>query len=432
MAAATAAAAAAEASTNKWCAFFSSRAARSLLLGQVISFLIAVTGICSTELAKVGFNAPLFQSLFNYVLLACTLPASWVFRAVWFGRGRGQRSLSLGGSKPSFFSLPPGDGGVSGVVGGGGAVDENERADEGWDGLHSPWWVYLASAVIDVEANFAVVLAYQYTSVTSVMLLDCFTIPSAMALSYAFLAAAYSRWHVGGVVLCLGGLGLLVYSDLVTSDGGAGEGGSNRALGDALTLVAAFLYACSNVLQEALVKRDGGVGVGVGVGVGAGGGGDGGGGGGGNVHRLEFLTMLGGEFFFVSVFLFVSLFLWSYSLCSFLFLSLCPSHLPPSPHPPPLPHHLVPAAFGTAVSLVQALASGETTRWNTLAPTTTNASLANGSSTSSPSPSSSWATWGVMLPLLGFVVSLQLVRWAELFVVSSRPATTPAPSSCKP
>jgi solute carrier family 35 protein F1/2 len=60
-----------------------------------------------------------------------------------------------------------------------------------------------------------VVKAYQYTSITSVMLLDCFTIPVALVLTYLFLKTKYNWRHLVGVVLCLVGLGILVYDDAV-------------------------------------------------------------------------------------------------------------------------------------------------------------------------------------------------------------------------
>ena len=47
--------------------------------------------------------------------------------------------------------------------------------------------MYVLAAVLDCEANFLVLEAYNYTSITSVMLLDCFTIPCAMVLSAIFL-----------------------------------------------------------------------------------------------------------------------------------------------------------------------------------------------------------------------------------------------------
>ena len=45
----------------------------------------------------------------------------------------------------------------------------------------------------DVEANACVVLAYSYTTLTSVMLLDCFTIPCVMVLSRVALKARCPR-----------------------------------------------------------------------------------------------------------------------------------------------------------------------------------------------------------------------------------------------
>lgn len=45
-------------------------------------------------------------------------------------------------------------------------------------------YIYLLLAFLDVEANFLVTKAYQYTSITSVTLLDCFTIPAVMVLSW--------------------------------------------------------------------------------------------------------------------------------------------------------------------------------------------------------------------------------------------------------
>lgn len=49
------------------------------------------------------------------------------------------------------------------------------------------WWVYLLLAIADVEANYLIVKAYQYTTITSVMLFDCLTIPIVMILSYSVL-----------------------------------------------------------------------------------------------------------------------------------------------------------------------------------------------------------------------------------------------------
>ena len=57
--------------------------------------------------------------------------------------------------------------------------------------LHAPWYAYVLLAVLDVEANFLVLSAYQYTNVTSVTLLDCFTLPAVMMLSALCFKARY-------------------------------------------------------------------------------------------------------------------------------------------------------------------------------------------------------------------------------------------------
>lgn len=41
------------------------------------------------------------------------------------------------------------------------------------------WFKYAALAGVDVSANFCLVLAYSYTTLTSVTLLDCFSVPCA-------------------------------------------------------------------------------------------------------------------------------------------------------------------------------------------------------------------------------------------------------------
>lgn len=49
-------------------------------------------------------------------------------------------------------------------------------------------------ALADVQGNFLVVCAYKYTSISSAMLLDCFTIPVVMLLSKLFLHARVPTW----------------------------------------------------------------------------------------------------------------------------------------------------------------------------------------------------------------------------------------------
>ncbi|CAN0923196.1 Solute carrier family 35 member F1, partial [Linum grandiflorum] len=119
--------------------------------------------------------------------------------------------------------------------------------------LQAKWYYYLILGVIDVEANFlAVVKAYQYTSLTSVMLLDCWAIPCVMLLTWLFLKTKYRFKKISGVIVCVAGLVLIVFSDVHATD--RSSGGSKPWLGDVLVIAGATLYAVSNVSEEFLVK----------------------------------------------------------------------------------------------------------------------------------------------------------------------------------
>lgn len=94
-----------------------------------------------------------------------------------------------------------------------------------------------------------IVYAYQLTSLTSVTLLDCFTIPMVSVLSFFFLGTRYTCLHLGGIVMAMVGLVLLVFTDLSSSTAEDTHLQEQKMLGDGLTLVAATLYAVSNILQ---------------------------------------------------------------------------------------------------------------------------------------------------------------------------------------
>jgi solute carrier family 35 protein F1/2 len=179
----------------------------ALALGQVLSMLITGTGVFSQLLStKYNVNVPTAQSTLNYLLLAI------VYGILYF-------------RKVSF-----------------------------WATVKSKWFIYFPLAFVDVEANYFVVKAYQFTSITSVMLLDCFTIPCVMAFTFFILKTRYNWRHLVGVLACLGGLGVLVYSD-ASSNKEKSESGPSPIFGDILCLVGAFLYAVSNTGQEITVKK---------------------------------------------------------------------------------------------------------------------------------------------------------------------------------
>ncbi|XP_021895555.1 solute carrier family 35 member F1-like isoform X1 [Carica papaya] len=181
--------------------FWTKKTLIGLGLGQFLSLLITSTGFSSSELARKGFNAPTSQSFLNYVLLATVYGSTMLY----------QRKA-----------------------------------------LKAKWYYYVLLALVDVEANFLVVKAYQYTSITSVMLLDCWSIPAVMLLTWLFLHTRYRFKKIAGVLVCITGLVVVVFSDVHAGDR---AGGSNPRKGDLLVIAGATLYAISNVSEEYLVKN---------------------------------------------------------------------------------------------------------------------------------------------------------------------------------
>ncbi|KAI5387261.1 hypothetical protein KIW84_073416 [Lathyrus oleraceus] len=114
------------------------------------------------------------------------------------------------------------------------------------------WYWYLLLGFADAQGCYLVIKAYQYSLITSVTLLDCWTVPWVILLTWIFLGTRYSLWQLFGGTLCVLGLSLVLLSD--TWDGGDG-GGSKIILGDVLVIVGTVFYAISNVGEEFCVKK---------------------------------------------------------------------------------------------------------------------------------------------------------------------------------
>lgn len=85
------------------------------------------------------------------------------------------------------------------------------------------------------------------------MLINCFTIPVVVVLTVVFLKAKYNWRHIVGVLLCLCGIGILIFYDAITNN--SSNGGPNPIVGDILCLIGATFYGISNVGQETFVKQ---------------------------------------------------------------------------------------------------------------------------------------------------------------------------------
>jgi solute carrier family 35 protein F1/2 len=136
-------------------------------LGQLLSLLATSNGFTSSELARKGINVPTSQCFLNYVLLAIVYGSIMLYR----------------------------------------------RSD-----IKAKWYYYFLLAFVDVEANFLVVKAYQYTSLTSVMLLDCWAIPCVLVLTWFYLKTKYRLMKISGVFICIVGVFMVVFSDVHAGD----------------------------------------------------------------------------------------------------------------------------------------------------------------------------------------------------------------------
>ncbi|KAG5530939.1 hypothetical protein RHGRI_025774 [Rhododendron griersonianum] len=201
-----------------------------LVLGQLLSLLITSTGFSSSELTRRGINAPTSQSFLNYVLLALFYGCTFIHR---------KKALK---AKWYYYVL-------LGLV----DVEANFLVSLNWKGVSFDYGFLTVtdSKEMDLDIEILVVKAYQYTSITSIMLLDCWSIPSVIFLTWFFLKTKYRLRKAIGVAICVVGLVVVVFSDVHAKDR---SGGSNPLKGDLLVIAGSTLYAISNVSEEFFVK----------------------------------------------------------------------------------------------------------------------------------------------------------------------------------
>ena len=113
-------------------------------------------------------------------------------------------------------------------------------------------WKYFILAACDVEGNFLVVKAYEYTTLLSCMLLDAWAIPVCLFFCWVYMRPRYHATQLVGIVVCVGGLGMLVASDELTDKDWPAL---SRAKGDVFMLVGATLYGFTNATEEFFVRR---------------------------------------------------------------------------------------------------------------------------------------------------------------------------------
>lgn len=126
---------------------------------------------------------------------------------------------------------------------------------KGWLRLvYRDGWKYIILAFCDVEGNFFVVLAYQYTTMLSAQLINFWAIVVVVVLSFLFLRVRYHITQIVGILICIGGMGVLIASDHITGANGGNVSSSHQLKGDMFALLGASFYGFTNTAEEYFVS----------------------------------------------------------------------------------------------------------------------------------------------------------------------------------
>ncbi|KAF8318755.1 DUF914-domain-containing protein [Clavulina sp. PMI_390] len=196
--------------TSSWARFkslWTKRFTYALLAGQLVSLCITCTNVTTTELTMRGWAIPTTQTWFLYFSICVVYTPITMYKYGLKGWGR--------------------------LV------------------LHDGW-KYIILAACDVEGNFLVVKAYQYTTLLSCMLLDALAIPSCIFFAYIFMRPKVAWSQLVGIFICIGGLGMLVASDHLTNKD---YPAADRVKGDIYMIFGAFLYGFTNAYEEWRVRQ---------------------------------------------------------------------------------------------------------------------------------------------------------------------------------
>ncbi|KAH9738298.1 hypothetical protein KPL71_018745 [Citrus sinensis] len=135
-----------------WRGHVTLRTLHLLSIGQLASLTFAATNFTSSFIKNLGVDAPVTQSAFSYFTLA--------------------------------------------LVYGGILLYRRQR-------LQVSWYWYLLLGFVDLQGNFLANKAYQFTSITSVTLLDGCTIAWALILTRLLLGTRYSPLKLFGAGICV-------------------------------------------------------------------------------------------------------------------------------------------------------------------------------------------------------------------------------------
>ncbi|KAF8586376.1 DUF914-domain-containing protein [Ramaria rubella] len=179
----------------------------ALLAGQVVSLCITCTNVTTTELVMRGWSNATTQTWFLYFSLFVVYTPYTMY----------------------------------------------QYGIKGWaEMVFRDGWKYFILAACDVEGNFLVVKAYQYTTLLSCMLLDAWAIPVCLFFAWVYMRPKYHWTQALGIFVCIGGLGMLVASDEITQKD---YPAASLVKGDIFMIVGATLYGFTNATEEFFVRK---------------------------------------------------------------------------------------------------------------------------------------------------------------------------------
>ena len=98
-------------------------------------------------------------------------------------------------------------------------------------------------------------LAYRYTTILSAQLINFWAIVIVVIMSFFFLRVRYHWSQIVGIIICIGGLGVLLGSDHITGQNTYGGTAANAVKGDLFALLGATFYGLSNCYEEFMVSK---------------------------------------------------------------------------------------------------------------------------------------------------------------------------------
>ena len=252
---------------------------RPLVIGQVLSILLAASGAANDTLHfDCNLSAPSLQAGLIYLFLSfCSVGILFERRRMMRELGstntrntRDRHRYTNSGNVNEVDEIHNEDAPVTNYENGGSNTSicrSNCRSIIGsLFPIEGSLKMYFVMATLDLEGNYFTYLAFRYTTLTSVSLLDALAIPSAMVFSKFFLRRIYRGSHYFGAIICILGVVVNVFvdfhaddNDIDQDDGYIDEIVPFQMRGDFYAVVGAIIYGLNDVLTERSVKHIGGV-----------------------------------------------------------------------------------------------------------------------------------------------------------------------------